>query len=109
MKSYQPLNVFDGVATCSLVCSSCSTVEDQASAQADLLSSRSSSLASSLRVNADESWQTLEEMNGCTSHLHSSVSGNDEQMFSSGHLNHVSGSFCLHGDLFDGGCRSGGT
>uniref|UniRef100_A0A8C3ARP1 Kinesin-like protein n=1 Tax=Cyclopterus lumpus TaxID=8103 RepID=A0A8C3ARP1_CYCLU len=57
------------------VCSGCSSVERQASAQADALSSTSSSLASSLRLNADESRQALEEMTGCCSHLHSSVSG----------------------------------
>ncbi|XP_044070559.1 kinesin-like protein KIF11 [Siniperca chuatsi] len=57
------------------ISSGCSTVEHQASAQADLLSSTSSSLASSLRLNADESQQTLEEMTGCCSHLHGSVSG----------------------------------
>lgn len=57
------------------VCSGCSTVECQASAQADLLSSTSSSLASSLRQTTDESLQSLEEMNGCCSHLHSVVSG----------------------------------
>uniref|UniRef100_A0A3Q0S161 Kinesin-like protein n=1 Tax=Amphilophus citrinellus TaxID=61819 RepID=A0A3Q0S161_AMPCI len=50
-------------------------VEHQASAQADLLSSTSSSLASSLRVTAGESQQSLEEMSGCCSHIHSSVSG----------------------------------
>ncbi|XP_037637702.1 kinesin-like protein KIF11 [Sebastes umbrosus] len=57
------------------ISSGCSTVERQASAQADLLSSTSSALASSLRLNADESQQALEEMTGCCSHLHSSVSG----------------------------------
>ncbi|XP_051274007.1 kinesin-like protein KIF11 [Dicentrarchus labrax] len=57
------------------ISSGCSTVERQALAQADILSSTSSSLASSLRLNADESQQTLEEMTGCCSHLHSSVSG----------------------------------
>lgn len=57
------------------MCSGCSKVEHQASAQADLLSSTSSSLASSLRLNADESQQALEEMTGCCSYLHSSVSG----------------------------------
>ncbi|XP_070772081.1 kinesin-like protein KIF11 [Enoplosus armatus] len=57
------------------ISSGCSRVEHQASAQADLLSSTSSSLASSLRLNADESQQTLEEMTGCCSHLHTSVSG----------------------------------
>ncbi|XP_053189347.1 kinesin-like protein KIF11 [Scomber japonicus] len=56
------------------VSSGCSTVERQASAQVELLSSTSSSLASSLRLSADESQQTLEEMKGCCSHLHSSVS-----------------------------------
>lgn len=50
-------------------------MERQASAQADLLSSTSSSLASSLRLSADGSQQTLEELTGCCSHLHSSVSG----------------------------------
>ncbi|XP_054456823.1 kinesin-like protein KIF11 isoform X2 [Anoplopoma fimbria] len=57
------------------ISSGCSTVERQAAAQADVLSSTSSSLASSLRLNADESRQALEEMTGCCSHLHSSVSG----------------------------------
>lgn len=55
--------------------SGCSSVERQASTQADLLSSTSSSVASSLRLNADESLQTLEELMGCCSHLHGSVSG----------------------------------
>ncbi|XP_056251671.1 kinesin-like protein KIF11 isoform X2 [Seriola aureovittata] len=57
------------------ISSGCRTVEHQASTQADLLSSTSSSLASSLRLNADESRRTLEEMTGCCSHLHRSVSG----------------------------------
>nr|XP_033468499.1 kinesin-like protein KIF11 isoform X1 [Epinephelus lanceolatus] len=57
------------------ITSGCSTVERQASAQADLLSSTSSSLASSLRLTTNESQQALEEMTGCCSHLHSSVSG----------------------------------
>ncbi|TMS04412.1 Kinesin-like protein KIF11 [Larimichthys crocea] len=57
------------------ISSGCSAVERQASAQADLLSSTSSALASSLRLTADESHQALEEMTGCCSHLHSSVSG----------------------------------
>lgn len=57
------------------VSSGFSTVERQASTQADLLSSTSSSLASSLRLNADESRQTLDETTGCCSHLHRSVSG----------------------------------
>ncbi|XP_051815656.1 kinesin-like protein KIF11 [Acanthochromis polyacanthus] len=56
------------------ISSGCSTVERQASAQADLLSSTSSSIASSLRLTADESRQTLEELSGCCSHLHGSVS-----------------------------------
>ncbi|XP_031164435.1 kinesin-like protein KIF11 [Sander lucioperca] len=57
------------------ISSGCSTVERQASAQADLLSSTSASLASSLRLSADESQQALDEMTGCCSHLHGSVSG----------------------------------
>ncbi|XP_032364482.1 kinesin-like protein KIF11, partial [Etheostoma spectabile] len=57
------------------ISSGCSSVEHQASAQADLLSSTSSSLASSLRLTADESKQALDELTGCCSHLHSSVSG----------------------------------
>lgn len=56
-------------------------MERQASAQADLLSSTSSSLASSLRLNADGSLQTLEELTGSCSYLHSSVSGT--RLFSS--------------------------
>ncbi|KAG7232180.1 hypothetical protein INR49_009458 [Caranx melampygus] len=57
------------------ISSGCRAVEQQASTRADLLSSTSSSLASSLRLNADECRQTLEEMTGCCSHLHRSVSG----------------------------------
>ncbi|TDH01623.1 hypothetical protein EPR50_G00182270 [Perca flavescens] len=57
------------------ISSGCSAVEHQASAQADLLSSTSAFLASSLRLSADESQQALDEMTGCCSHLHSSVSG----------------------------------
>lgn len=57
------------------ISSGCSTVELQASTQVDVLSSASSSLASSLRLNADESRQTLEEMKGYCSDLHCSVSG----------------------------------
>ncbi|XP_078129710.1 kinesin-like protein KIF11 [Sander vitreus] len=57
------------------ISSGCSTVERQASAQADLLSSTSASLASSLRLSADESQRALDEMTGCCSHLHCSVSG----------------------------------
>uniref|UniRef100_A0A3P9B1R7 Kinesin-like protein n=1 Tax=Maylandia zebra TaxID=106582 RepID=A0A3P9B1R7_9CICH len=52
-----------------------STVEHQVSAQADLLSSSASSLVSSLCLTADESRQSLEEMSGCCSHIHSSVTG----------------------------------
>ncbi|XP_069565424.1 kinesin-like protein KIF11 isoform X1 [Brachyistius frenatus] len=55
--------------------SGCSAVERQASAQVDLLSSTSSSLASSLRLTADESRQTLEEMTGSCCSLRSAVSG----------------------------------
>ncbi|XP_060896366.1 kinesin-like protein KIF11 isoform X1 [Labrus mixtus] len=55
--------------------SGCSTVERRASSQADLLSSTSSSLASSLRLTTSQSLQTLDEMTGCCSHLHSAVSG----------------------------------
>ncbi|XP_040928295.1 uncharacterized protein LOC114863488 [Betta splendens] len=51
-----------------------STAKHQASTQADLLSSTFSYLSSSLRLNADESRQTLEEMAGSTSYLHSTVS-----------------------------------
>ncbi|XP_074532612.1 kinesin-like protein KIF11 [Halichoeres trimaculatus] len=57
------------------ISSGCSNVECQASTQADLLSSTSSSLASALRQTTEESLQTLDEMTGCCSHLHSSVSG----------------------------------
>ncbi|XP_041644620.1 kinesin-like protein KIF11 isoform X2 [Cheilinus undulatus] len=57
------------------ISSGCSLVENQASSQADLLSSTSSSLASSLRLTTDESLQSLNEMTGCCSHLHSAVSG----------------------------------
>ncbi|XP_029376921.1 kinesin-like protein KIF11 isoform X2 [Echeneis naucrates] len=54
--------------------SGCRVVESQVSTQADLLSSTSSSLASSLRLSADESSQTLKEMTDCCSHLHRCVS-----------------------------------
>ncbi|KAK5854325.1 hypothetical protein PBY51_015404 [Eleginops maclovinus] len=57
------------------ISSGCSAVERQASAQADLLSSTSSSLSSALRLNAEEKHQALQELTGCCSHLHSSVSG----------------------------------
>ncbi|CAJ1066898.1 kinesin-like protein KIF11 isoform X1 [Xyrichtys novacula] len=57
------------------ISSGCSTVEHRASTQADLLSSTSSSLATSLRQTTDESLQTLDEMTACCSHLHSTVSG----------------------------------
>uniref|UniRef100_A0A3P8WE67 Kinesin-like protein n=1 Tax=Cynoglossus semilaevis TaxID=244447 RepID=A0A3P8WE67_CYNSE len=54
------------------VSSGCTTIENQALAQVDLLSSNCSSLASSLHLNTEESQQTLEEMMGCCSHLHTS-------------------------------------
>ncbi|XP_013883119.1 kinesin-like protein KIF11 [Austrofundulus limnaeus] len=57
------------------ISSGCSSVENQVSAQADLLASTSSSLTSSLRLTADESQQALSELNGYCSDLHSSVSG----------------------------------
>ncbi|XP_072246625.1 kinesin-like protein KIF11 isoform X2 [Leuresthes tenuis] len=57
------------------ISSSCSSAETQASAQADLLCSTSSSLASSLRLTANDSQQLLEEMSGYCSDLHRSVSG----------------------------------
>ncbi|XP_026165926.1 kinesin-like protein KIF11 isoform X1 [Mastacembelus armatus] len=57
------------------VSSSYSTIECRASAQADLIPATSSTLATSLRLNADESQNTVEEMTSCCSHLHSSVSG----------------------------------
>ncbi|KAM3606880.1 uncharacterized protein V6R79_025065 [Siganus canaliculatus] len=57
------------------ISSGCGAVEHQASAQADLLSSTSSSLAASLRATGDEGLQTLEELTSCCSHLHGSVSG----------------------------------
>ncbi|XP_030011249.1 kinesin-like protein KIF11 [Sphaeramia orbicularis] len=57
------------------ISSGCRSAERSVSSQADLLSSTSSSLASSLRLNADNSQQTLEEVINSCSHLHSSVSG----------------------------------
>lgn len=57
------------------ISSCCSSVEKQVWSQAELLSSTSSSLASSLRQNADESHQTLEEMMASSSHVHTAVSG----------------------------------
>ncbi|XP_075996605.1 kinesin-like protein KIF11 isoform X2 [Genypterus blacodes] len=53
----------------------CSSVEGQAAAQAELLSSASSSLASSLRVNTEENLQTVQEISGRCDLLHSSISG----------------------------------
>lgn len=53
------------------VISGCSSMEQQVSSQAELLSTTSSSL----RQNVDESHQTLEEMMAGCSHSHSSVSG----------------------------------
>ncbi|KAM4606947.1 kinesin-like protein KIF11 [Polymixia lowei] len=55
--------------------SRCCAVESQTSAQADLLSSTSSSLASSLRQNAEESQQTLGEITGYCSYFHKSLTG----------------------------------
>ncbi|XP_058508009.1 kinesin-like protein KIF11 isoform X2 [Solea solea] len=57
------------------ISSGCSSVERQASSQVEVLCSSSSSLASSLRHTCEQSQQTLEELSGCCSHLHSSVSG----------------------------------
>lgn len=45
------------------------------SAQAALLSSTTSSLASSLHLATDESLQNLEKLTGRCLHLHNSVSG----------------------------------
>ncbi|XP_029927094.1 kinesin-like protein KIF11 isoform X2 [Myripristis murdjan] len=53
----------------------CSSMERLASDQADLLSSASSSLASSLRLDAEQSQETLQQLAGRCSGLHSSVSG----------------------------------
>lgn len=52
-------------------------MENRASSQADLLSSTSSSLASSLRQTAEKSQDLLEEMNGYCSDLHGAVSGTE--------------------------------
>ncbi|XP_017289753.1 kinesin-like protein KIF11 isoform X2 [Kryptolebias marmoratus] len=57
------------------ISSGCSSVENQVSSQADLLSSTSSSLASSLRLTANESQQALGEMNSYCADLRGSVSG----------------------------------
>ncbi|XP_056903641.1 kinesin-like protein KIF11 isoform X1 [Takifugu flavidus] len=57
----------------------CILVENQMSAQAALLSSTTSSLASSLHLATDESLQNLEKLTGRCSHLHNSVSGLVEQ------------------------------
>ncbi|KAF7649356.1 hypothetical protein LDENG_00142330 [Lucifuga dentata] len=54
---------------------SCRSAERQASSRADLLSCTSSSLASSLRENAEEGLQTLQEVTGRCSHTHGSLSG----------------------------------
>uniref|UniRef100_A0A3Q2P1B0 Kinesin family member 11 n=1 Tax=Fundulus heteroclitus TaxID=8078 RepID=A0A3Q2P1B0_FUNHE len=53
----------------------CSSVENRASSQADLLCSASSSLASSLRQTAQENQNLLQEMDGYCSDLHGAVSG----------------------------------
>uniref|UniRef100_H3C207 Kinesin family member 11 n=1 Tax=Tetraodon nigroviridis TaxID=99883 RepID=H3C207_TETNG len=55
--------------------SGCSSIEDRVSHQAALLSSTSSSLASSFHLATDESLQNLEKLTGHCSDLHSSVSG----------------------------------
>lgn len=57
--------------------SACSSVEHQASAQVDLLTSTSSALADSLRLSSSRSVQTLEELTGRCSDLHGSVSGRE--------------------------------
>ncbi|XP_023818936.1 kinesin-like protein KIF11 isoform X2 [Oryzias latipes] len=57
------------------ISSGCSSVEDQLSGQAQVLHSSSSSIASSLRLTAEENLQFLTEMDGYCSDLHSSVSG----------------------------------
>ncbi|KAK7901255.1 hypothetical protein WMY93_018024 [Mugilogobius chulae] len=49
--------------------------EQQVSSQSQLLCSTSSSISSSLRHNADESHQALEEMMASCAHVHTSVSG----------------------------------
>ncbi|XP_061823700.1 kinesin-like protein KIF11 [Nerophis lumbriciformis] len=54
--------------------SGCSVVERQASTQADLLASTSDSLASSLRLHLDQSQGAPEELSGCCSRLHDSMS-----------------------------------
>ncbi|KAJ0004813.1 hypothetical protein NQD34_011027 [Periophthalmus magnuspinnatus] len=57
------------------ISSGCQSAEQQVNSQAELLSSTSSSLASSLRNNADEKHHTLEEMMASCAHVHTSVSG----------------------------------
>lgn len=49
--------------------------EQQVQDQAQLLSSTSSSLASSLRLGGDESHQTLDEMTATSAHVHAALSG----------------------------------
>lgn len=62
-------------------CSGCVSVEDRVSGQAVLLSSTSSSLASSLHLATDESLQNLEKLTGHCSDLHSSLSGIKRLMY----------------------------
>lgn len=71
------LPVFCVVLTLGFSCSACSSVEHRASAQVDLLTSTSSALADSLRLSSSRSVQTLEELTGRCSDLHSSVSGRE--------------------------------
>ncbi|XP_072292612.1 kinesin-like protein KIF11 [Eucyclogobius newberryi] len=55
--------------------SDCRSAEQQMSSQAELLSSTSSSLASSIRHNAEESHHALEEMMASCGSVHTAVSG----------------------------------
>lgn len=52
-------------------------MERQGSAQVDLLTSTSSTLADSLRLSSSRSLQTLKELTGCCSDLHGSVTGRE--------------------------------
>lgn len=52
-------------------------MELQGSAQVDLLTSTSSTLADSLRLSSSRSLQTLQELTGCCSDLHGSVTGRE--------------------------------
>lgn len=74
-----PLNLPSPIkALVSASCSGLSAAEHRVVTQEDLLSS----LASALRVNADESWQTLEETDGCASYLVSTASGKQTLLLS---------------------------